>query len=144
MRTNRVGTLARPVRRRRLQALATCVAAGALAVGLAAAPSSAASRLLVSQKHGSDIGNLRYFGSYTSRGEVRICDNEADGRGVYIQLQNEAGESLSWTDEGGSDGVCEDSSSYFAINFIEWMRVCERINNWPDDCTDKISIRYGD
>ncbi|MEH0549167.1 hypothetical protein QA802_40805 [Streptomyces sp. B21-105] len=129
------------VRKRVTAAFLTTTAIAASLV--VAEPAAAADRPLVFQKHGSDVGEL-WAGNYNAAGRVVICDNEADGRGVYIQLQNEAGETLSWTDSSGSNGVCVTAGSYFVINFIEWMRVCERINNLPDNCTDKISIRYGD
>jgi hypothetical protein len=139
-----VRSIRQPVRRRWLQALTTCAAAGAIAVGLAAQPAAAASQLIVWQAHGSDSGELRYSGDATWYGTVKVCDNEADGRGVYVQLMSEAGESMSWTDSGGSDGVCGYDDSYFAVNFIDWFRVCERINNLPDSCTSKVSITKGD
>ncbi|MFF0537109.1 hypothetical protein ACWDF1_11420 [Streptomyces coelicoflavus] len=138
-----VRSVRQPVRRRWLQALTTCAAAGAIAVGLAAQP-AAALQMIAFTKHGSDIGEL-HAGDTGLAGRVKVCDNEADGRGVYIQVMSEAGESKSWTDGGGSsDGVCGTAGSYFAINFIEWIRVCERINNRPDDCTSKLYIRTGD
>ncbi|GKQ40314.1 hypothetical protein [Streptomyces sp. A012304] len=139
----RTGSTRQPARRRWLQALTTCAAAGAVVLGLAAQP-AAAIELIVWQAHGNDSGELEYWGNASAVGRVTVCDNEADGHGVYVQLMSEAGESLSWTDSGGSDGVCRTDDSYFAVNFIRWFRVCERINNWPDNCTDKVNITKGD
>lgn len=96
------------------------------------------------QAHGNDSGKLEYWGNAKAVGRVTVCDNEADGHGVYVKLMSEAGESLTWTDSGGSDGVCGTDDSYFAINFIRWFRVCERINNAPDSCTDKWYVTEGD
>ncbi|PAZ16197.1 hypothetical protein CLM62_09385 [Streptomyces sp. SA15] len=100
--------------------------------------------MIVWQAHGKDSGELEYSGDATWYGVVTVCDNEADGHGVYVKLTNEIGESRTWTDTGGSDGKCVTDDSYFAVNFIKWFRVCERINNLPDNCTEKVSITKGD
>lgn len=134
MRIKREGPVRQPVRRRRLQALATCAAAAAITVGLSPAPAAAVSLAFI--KHGSDTGEL------LTNGDRVACDKEADGRAVYVQVNSEHNGLVKTTDSTGADGVCVKNSSSWQLDpdYIEWIRVCEKINNWPDDCTDKLYL----
>ncbi|QOV40933.1 hypothetical protein IM697_22695 [Streptomyces ferrugineus] len=121
-----------------IRTAATAAMAAGLAIGASAAPGAAADRSYIVTKQGAD------WGQFYDDGEFLICDEEADGHGVYLQYRNEEGDTRSWTDSGGADGVCGSGDATDAISAAHWFRVCERINNRPDKCSDKAYITWGD
>lgn len=123
-----------------LRTLATAGAATAIAV---AAPAGTAfgQESLYFVKQGADWGEVKHGGGVT------ICDKEADGHQAYIKFWREAGdETFWWNDSNGSASGCtygDWSSVTFRWN-LDYFKVCERINNLPDKCSDKVYITWDD
>ncbi|MUL43165.1 hypothetical protein FZ103_18670 [Streptomonospora sp. PA3] len=126
-----------PGRRTLLQRFAAITAAAGLLIG-AAAGTAAADVSWVTIKQGAD------WAKFDANGYVTICDEEADGHGVYIYLKWETGEDRSYTDPGGADGVCAGTDATGDVPGVEYIKVCERINNWPDKCSHRSYITWGD
>ncbi|MCX5328197.1 hypothetical protein [Streptomyces sp. NBC_00140] len=97
-----------------------------------------ASTLVVFVKQGSDSGELR------SNGWIEVCDKEADGHGAYMYLNTETGEDRKHFDRNGSAAGCSSDFLYADVPGLEYIKVCEQINNAPDKCSDRVNISYGD
>lgn len=138
MRMNREHVVSRQSRKRKLLwRLATCAAATGLAVG-ATAGTANAGQILAYAQQGSDYGSLDIDGVATA------CDREADGRGVYTYVKMEYDEAWSVTDGNGSASGCTAADGTGMIYMVDYMKVCERINNLPDACSPKVYITEGD
>jgi hypothetical protein len=121
-----------------IRAAATAVMAAGLVIGASATPGAAAGGSWILVKQGAD------YGKFWDNGDFLICDEETDGNGVYLHYRNEEGDERKWTDGGGADGVCAGGDATDSIRTAHWFRVCERINNAPDKCSDKAYITWGD
>lgn len=120
-------TACRLRRRTLLSSLGVTAAALTLAVSTAGSAHAATSTLY----QGSDWGRV------STSGDMRVCDEEADGRGVYMVVSWETGtdDDRTFRDSNGSASGC--AGGYTTRTDILNFKVCEVRNNLPDSCASK-------
>jgi hypothetical protein len=67
------------------------------------------------------------YAEIDENGNLKVCDLEQDGHGVYAEWQSNSGTGYAW-DTNGSKSPC---STYGPV---VTFRVCESINWFPDPC----------
>ncbi|MFI7122409.1 hypothetical protein [Amycolatopsis sp. NPDC049868] len=118
--------------RRALTVLAAACALGAAGTATASADEGqdAAAGPIAEMHQGHDYGSVE-----RDTRDFLICDNEADGRKVYIWFEWADGAARGYSDANGSKPGCGTGEVY--TGGLREVSVCETIDWWPDACTTK-------
>jgi len=87
---------------------------------------------------GSAFASNAYQGSdrsyvFDTNHKAGACDNESDGRAVFVSYTNGRYELERVFDRSGNDGVCYVNTYQVSTGILD-HQTCEQINNWPDAC----------
>lgn len=116
----------------RIRVVGTIVGATTLVVF--GAPAAFAQTWTASTDGSSVVFNNNTANEKNNVERFHLCDTDADGHSVYVEYEFGA---ISGTDEwSGGSGTCYNFDHKWSEGVDGQFKVCENINNWPDDCSD--------